>query len=146
MKPTERRYMRAPWNNYRRSAFTLVEVLLVIVIIGVLAGMWVVRLSGRSQEARVARAQADIRGNLSLALDLFEQDVGRYPAVDEGLVALIQDPGSPDWKGPYLKGDLKPDPWGEPYYYAIDPSDPRRYTLSSAGPDGQSGTSDDITE
>lgn len=146
MRTRERRYMVTPWKDYRQSAFTLVEVLLVIVIIGVLAGMLVVRLSGRSQEARVARAQADIRGQLSLALDLFEQDVGRYPAADEGLAVLIQNPGSPDWKGPYLKGGLKPDPWGAPYYYAKDPDDPGRYTLLSAGPDGQAGTSDDISE
>ena len=133
-------------NDPRRDAFTLIEVLLVIVIIGILAGMLVVRLSGRSQEARIVRALADIRGQLSLALDLFEQDMGRYPTVDEGLPALIENPGSQDWKGPYLKGSLKPDPWGTAYNYAKDPDDPGRYTLLSAGPDGQIGTDDDISE
>ena len=129
-----------------KKGFTLVEVLLVVVIIGVLAGMLVVRLSGRSQEAKITRAQADIRGTLSLALDLFEQDLGRYPTVEEGLRALVIDPGIPGWKRSYLKGDLKPDPWGTDYIYANDSDDPAQYTLLSAGPDGQTGTDDDITQ
>jgi len=128
------------------KAFTLVEVLLVIVIIGVLAGMLVARLSGRSQEARITRAQADIRGTLSLALDLFEQDIGRYPTTEEGLEALVVDPGLPGWKRPYLKGGLKPDPWKNAYIYSNDPEDPAQYTLLSLGPDGQMGTEDDITQ
>ena len=129
-----------------RKAFTLVEVLLVVVIIGVLAGMLVARLAGRSEEARVTRAKADIRGSLSLALDLFEQDVGRYPTTEEGLEALATDSGIPGWKRPYLKGGLKPDPWGHPYVYASDATDPTLYTLLSAGPDGQVGTDDDIVQ
>ena len=125
-------------------AFTLVEILLVVVIIGVLAGMMVTRLSGRSEEAKVARAQGDIRGQLSLALDLFEQDVGRYPTTSEGLEALVSDPGVPNWKGPYLKSGLKPDPWGQPYSYSMDERNATIYRLVSAGPDGQLETDDDI--
>jgi general secretion pathway protein G len=128
----------------RGDAFTLVEVLLVIVIIGILAGMLVARLSGRSEEARITRAKADIEGSLSLALDLFEQDLGRYPTMEEGLAMLVENPGVEGWKGPYLKGGLKPDPWGTPYSYVTNPDDPGQYTLTSAGPDKQLGTSDDI--
>ena len=124
--------------------FTLVEVLLVVVIIAVLAGMLVTRLSGRSQEARITRAKADIRGQLSLALDLFEQDVGRYPTTEEGLKALVEDPGIPGWKGPYLKGGLKPDPWGTDYSYSLNSEDLGQYVLASAGPDRQLGNNDDI--
>lgn len=130
----------------RRSAFTLVEVLLVVVIIGVLAGMLVVRLAGRSEEARIARAQADVRGQLSLALDLFEQDIGRYPAAEEGLAALVENPGLPGWKGSYLQGDLKPDPWGTEYSYSPDPDRAGHYILFSAGPDREFGTADDIRQ
>jgi len=126
------------------GAFTLVEVLLVIVIIGILAGMLVARLSGRSEEARITRAKADIQGSLSLALDLFEQDVGRYPTTEEGLAVLVDDPGIEGWKGPYLKGGLKPDPWGTPYSYVNSPEELGQYVLGSAGPDRRSGTSDDI--
>ncbi len=135
--------MSALKRTYRRG-FTLVEVLLVIVIIGILAGMLVARLSGRSEEARLTRAKADIEGSLSLALDLFEQDMGRYPTADEGLAALVGNPGLDGWKGPYLKGDLKGDPWGTAYSYTIDTEDPGRYHLTSAGPDKRLGTSDDI--
>jgi general secretion pathway protein G len=126
------------------SGFTLVEILLVIVIIGVLAGMLVVRLSGRTEEARVARAKADISGQLSLALDMFEQDVGRYPTTEEGLASLVTDPGVPGWKGRYLKTDLKPDPWGTPYAYSGDTPEVGLYSVSSAGPDRRPGTEDDI--
>lgn len=126
------------------SAFTLIEMMLVIVIIGVLAGMAVVSLSGRSKEARVTRAQADISGNLRLALDLFEQDTGRYPSADEGLEVLVEDPGLQGWRGPYLQGVVKPDPWGHEYIYQADPDHPGQYLLSSAGPDGQVGNEDDV--
>jgi general secretion pathway protein G len=134
------------WSRARDDGFTLIEMLLVVVIIAVLAGMVIPHLAGRSEEARVARAQADIRGQLSLALDLFEQDVGRYPSDDENLEALITDSGIAGWKGPYLKGGLKPDPWGTPYIYQLDPEKPRSYVLYSAGPDAQAGSGDDVKE
>lgn len=136
--------MKGQRGSNSKEAFTLVEVLLVVVIIGVLAGMLVTRLAGRTQHARITRAEADIRGQLSLALDLFEQDVGRYPTTEEGLRVLVEDPGAPGWKGSYLKGGLKPDPWGRDYSYSLDPDDPGQYILSSAGPDRQFGTDDDI--
>jgi general secretion pathway protein G len=129
-----------------KMAFTLVEMLLVIVIIGVLAGTVVTSLSGRSQQAKITRAQADIRGSLALALDLFEQDTGRYPTAEEGIMALVRDPGVQGWQGPYLKGGIKADPWGNQYIYQLDSSQTGLYKLSSAGPDGQHGTEDDIRE
>ena len=127
-----------------RAAFTLIEMLLVIVIIGILAGAIVTSLSGRVETSRLTRAKADIAGELSLALDLFNQDNGRYPTTDEGLKVLIENPNLPEWKGPYLKTGLKPDPWGRPYSYELNPSDPRHYVLKSAGPDGQLGSADDV--
>jgi general secretion pathway protein G len=129
-----------------QRAFTLIEMLLVIVIIGVLAGMVVTSLSGRSKEAKVTRAKSDIRGNLSVALDLFEQDVGRYPTDDEGLKVLVTNTDISGWKGPYLKGGLVNDPWGHAYSYSLDSENTNIYVLSSAGPDGQSGNEDDIVE
>lgn len=126
------------------SGFTLAELLLVVVIIGILAGVMIVRLSGRSDDARIASAKSDIKGALSLALDLFEQDTGRYPSTEEGLDALVSDPGIAGWRGPYLKTGLQPDPWGTPYVYQADRV-ARTYALSSAGPDTQAGTDDDVT-
>lgn len=132
--------------NRQARAFTLIEMLLVVVIIGVLAGAVAIGLSGRSQEARYTRATADIAGTLSLAIDLFEQDVGRYPTSDEGLAVLAENnDGIAGWRGPYVKGGLKPDPWGKSYQYSYDATH-NRYTLASAGPDGQAGNEDDITE
>lgn len=127
-----------------RRGFTLIEILLVVVIIGILAGLIATRLSGRTQEARIARARADISGSLSLALDLFEQDTGRYPTSEEGLSALVTDPGITGWKGPYLKDGLKNDPWEMPYVYAFSETESNLYNLYSAGPDQQPNTADDI--
>lgn len=126
----------------RTRAFTLIEMLLVIVIIGILAGSIAVGLSGRSEQARIARAKSDIRTSLGLALDLFEQDIGRYPSDSEGLDALVSDPGLDNWRGPYLRGGLRDDPWGNSYTYSRGPTS---YTVRSSGPDGQANTSDDIS-
>jgi general secretion pathway protein G len=136
---------QTPPPDVARTGFTLIEMLLVIVIIGVLAGAMVTGLAGRSQEARTTRAKADISGTLSLALDLFNQDIGRYPTTEEGLNSLIQDAGVPNWKGPYLQTGLKPDPWGTAYQYEVDPSQPNQFVLRSAGPDMRFGTNDDVT-
>ena len=81
-------------------AFTLIELMLVVIIIGVLAAMVMPRLVGRSEQARAAAAKADISANIPLGLDLFEMDNGRYPSTEEGLAALRANPSSlPNWKG-----------------------------------------------
>lgn len=141
-------------DNISRYGFTLVEILLVVVIIGILAGLIATRLSGKAEDARVARAKADITGSLSLALDLFEQDVGRYPTTEEGLQALVVNPGIQGWKRSYLKGELKNDPWDTPYVYQYVPDggtdasgqtvEGGSYLLFSCGPDRQPNTEDDI--
>jgi len=128
------------------SGFTMIELLLVLVILGVLAVMVVPRFAGRSEQARVTAARSDL-ATISLALDAFEIDTGRYPTRDEGLEALILQPSNAlNWSGPYLKGDQVPrDPWGNPYQY-IFPSTrvSGGYDLYSFGPDGQQGGGDDI--
>jgi general secretion pathway protein G len=128
-----------------RAGFTLIELMLVVVIIGALAAMVVPRLAGRSEEARRGIAEADIKGNVSLALRLYEVDNGRYPSTEQGLTALQTKPnGAPtpkNWKGPYLEQEPT-DPWGQPYQYKYPGSHPPfDYDLSSLGPDGT--TSDD---
>jgi len=122
----------------KNKGFTLIELMLVVIIIGVLVSMVAPRLAGKTKQARVAAAKADIEANISLALDLYEVDNGNYPTTDEGLNALRTKPGSADnWNGPYLKKKAI-DPWGNPYKYASSPAAHNTvdYDLSSAGPDG----------
>lgn len=128
-----------------KKGFTLIELMLVVIIIGVLVSMVVPRLAGRSEEARIAAAKADINANISVALDLFELDNGKYPTTDEGLPALRAKPGSAsNWKGPYLKKEPV-DPWGKKYIYRSPGEHNPDYDLYSYGPDGKEGGSDDIT-
>jgi general secretion pathway protein G len=131
------------------GGFTLIELLLVITIISVLAAVAVPRFFGRSREARVVAARETIVGSLGVAMDLFEQDTGRYPTSEEGLMALIQNPQVVNWRGPYIKSATVPlDPWGNPYRYAYPSqltSSPALYDLISGGPDGTFGSQDDIT-
>lgn len=130
----------------RMKAFTLIELLLVITIISVLAGVVVPRFFGRSQEARISAAKQTVFGTFGIALDLFEQDTGRYP---ETLDALIVDPGVRNWHGAYIKSASIPlDPWRNEYKYSY-PSEltdsESMYDIVSAGPDGSFGSDDDIT-
>jgi len=135
----------------RQRAFTLIEILLVATIIGILAAMVVPRFVGRSKQALIARAKGDI-ASIGLALDLYELDTGGYPS-GESLDALAsREPPSDvdrasgrEWNGPYLKRGVPNDPWGRPYAYKRESAHAQDYDLSSAGPDGQLGNDDDVT-
>lgn len=120
--------------------------MLVVIIIGALVAMVLPRLAGRTEQARIQAAQADIRSNIATALKLYELDNGSFPSTSEGLNALLNKPGdSRNWNGPYL--EKKPvDPWAREYKYE-SPGGHRAqdYDLYSTGKDGQSGTADDIT-
>jgi general secretion pathway protein G len=130
----------------RRQAFTLVEMLLVLVILATLAAIVIPRFAGRSEQARVTAAQSQI-GSFQLALDAFEVDNGFYPPSSPGLNALVQQPNNaPDWRGPYLRKGVPPDPWGNPYTYEYPGRrNPDGYDLMSMGPDQRVGGGDDIT-
>lgn len=124
-----------------RKGFTLVELMLVVIIIGVLVAMVAPRLAGRSEQAKIAAARADINANLASALDLYEIDNGSYPEKLDDL--MVKPANAANWKGPYLK--KKPtDPWGNPYVYKY-PGTHGDYDLMSYGRTGMEGGSDAVT-
>ena len=133
-----------PATPYQKShrAFTLVEILLVVTIIGILAALVIPRIAGTGERARVTAAQADINGGIKSALGQYEVDNGYYP---KSLQDLIQQPSNAkNWHGPYLD-NLPLDPWQNPYvYYYPGKHNPTSYDLLSVGPDGKEGTDDDI--
>lgn len=133
-----------------RRAFTLIELLLVMVILAVLAALVIPRFAGRSEEAREKAALTQIKGNFGTALDMYETDNGSYPTTAQGLDALRQEPSAAPqpkhWKGPYMKNEIPSDPWGNAYVYrSPGTQNPKGYDLLSMGPDGREGTEDDVT-
>ena len=134
---------RARFGTHR--AFTLIELLLVLVILGILAAVVVPKFSGRTEQARVTAATTQI-STFGTALDSFEVDNGYYPKGKSGLMDLVQQPrDAQNWKGPYLK-DIPNDPWQKPYVYqAPGKHNVTSYDLASMGPDGRENTEDDVT-
>ena len=134
-------------NRMRRSAFTLVEMLLVVVIIGILAAIVIPHIAGRAEQARETAARADI-ASLSTALGIYDVDNGGYPKGRNGLQSLVQRPSNAqNWHGPYLEGktSVPLDPWNNPYVYECPGKhNPSGFDLMSMGPDGRIGGDDDI--
>ena len=130
--------MKSFGHRKNNGGFTLIELMLVVIIIGALTAMVMPRLAGRTEQAKVSAAQADVSANIATALKLYELDNGRYPSTEDGgLQALLNKPGNmPNWAGPYL--EKKPvDPWGHEYQYKA-PGVHRTYDydLFSIGHDG----------
>lgn len=126
----------------RLSAFTLIELMLVVIIIGALVAMVMPRLTGRGEQARMAAAKADIGANIATALKLYELDNGGFPSTEEGLAALLARPSSANnWRGPYLEKNPL-DPWGKEYKYVSPGQHRADYDLFSQGKDGVESTDD----
>lgn len=127
----------------RRHGFTLLEIIVVIIVLALLAGLVAPQIFGRVSEARGATARTQIE-LLGTALDNYRLDNGAYPSTEQGLGALREKPARApipaNWRGPYLRKDVPNDPWGRPYIYRF-PGDRNAgsYDLSTLGRDGKSG-------
>mgnify|MGYP006309410887 FL=1 len=131
-------------NRMKRRGFTLVELMLVVVIIGVLAGVVLPRLVGSTELAKINATKSQL-SILETTLYNYQLQVGKFPTTDEGLKALVEDPGEEGWRGPYLKQRKIPkDPWGNPFVYVKEAKRGIDYDLSSWGPAEIEGTEDDI--
>lgn len=133
-----------------RSAFTLIELLLVLVILVVLAGIVVLNFGSVTSKKNDAKAKTDI-ANLETALEMYKSDMGDYPSGQDGLQALITQPGNAangngtKWNGPYVKRGLPIDPWGRSYVYAYPGThNTNGFDLYSTGADGNEGGGDDV--
>jgi len=125
------------------SGFTLLELLVVILIIGLLTGIIGPRLMGQIGRSEVTTARAQIAA-LDKAVEAYRLDMGQYPSKEQGLRALVSPSTTPDrWRGPYLKGAVPLDPWGSPYQYRMPGGGGRDFDIVSLGRDKASGGSGD---
>ncbi len=128
------------------AGFTLIEMLVVLVIIGLIMGLVGPRVLNYLTDARVKAAKLQIEA-FSSALDLYYLDTGKYPSGNEGLNALVRRPGGIEvWNGPYVKGGTIPlDPWGHAYIYRA-PAERAPYEIISLGSDGREGGTDSAAD
>lgn len=128
--------------NYKKHAgFTLIEVMVVVVILGILAAIIVPRIMSRPEQARMVKVKQDILSTMN-ALDLYKLDNGIYPSTDQGLKALVTKPSTPplpnNWKSDGYLQEVPVDPWGETYQYM---NDDEKIRLFSYGPKGKDSNS-----
>jgi general secretion pathway protein G len=124
----------------RSAGFTLLEIMVVVIIIGVLAATIIPQFMGTTHDAKVSAAKADV-SQLENALERFNLHMDRYPTMDEGLKVLVEAPAGEDkkWRGPYIKL-LRPDPWGNQYQYRVPGMHhTTTFDVWSRGADGQDG-------
>jgi general secretion pathway protein G len=134
--------MRARIERARSQGFTLIEIMVVVVILGLLAAIVAPNVIRRIDDAQIAKARQDIR-SFETALNLFRMDNFKYPSTEQGLQALVVQPNDPtirNWKpGGYLSGGLRKDPWGNDYQYVSPGQHGMEYDLFTLGADAQEG-------
>ncbi len=125
--------------KHQQTGFTLLELLVVLGIIAMLAGIVGPQVMKHMGESKTKAAKVQVE-DLSASLDMYKLDLGRYPTTDEGLNALVESPdSSKPWNGPYLKKSKVPvDPWQQPYHY-VSPGEHGKFDLFSYGADGKEG-------
>ncbi|MGO8678093.1 MAG: type II secretion system major pseudopilin GspG [Limisphaerales bacterium] len=138
--PPRRRAAPDTGTERRLAAFTLIEIMVVVVILGILAATLIPQFIGTTHDAKVSAAKAHV-AELESALERFYIHMDRYPTMDEGLKVLVEPPMGDDkkWRGPYIR-ELRHDPWGNPYQYRIPGvRHPASFDLWSRGADGVDG-------
>ena len=128
----------------RERGFSLLELLAVLVILGILAGVFAPKFLGQAESAKRKAAKLEI-DQIGQSLDLYKLEMGKYPTSQEGLAALVTAPsGTTNWNGPYLKKTTVPkDPWGNEYKYTSPGDQNRPYDIVSLGGDGKEGGDND---
>lgn len=128
------------WNRVsRQSGFTLLELLVVMVILGLLVGYVAPKYFAQVGKSEVKTARAQIEA-LEKALDMYRLDTGHYPTTEQGLAALnVKPQNEPRWSGPYLKKDVPLDPWGKAYIYKVPGEKGTEFDLMSLGKDSRPG-------
>ncbi len=124
------------------AGFTLIELMIVVVILGLLATAIMPRMLNRPEQARRAKAKIDIR-NIESALALFKTDTGRFPTTSEGLQALVSNPGVKGYNSDCYLDKVPVDPWGNKYVYLSPGLHSKDYDLESYGKDGEDGGTED---
>ncbi len=131
--------------NRKEAGFSLIELLIVMVILGLLAALVAPKMFGKAEKAKQNAAQAQI-AYFESALDTYRLDVGKFPSIEQGLQALRMNPDeSKKWEGPYLPKEIPLDPWGNPYVYK-HPGEHGYYDLISYGADGLPGGEGENTD
>jgi len=134
--------MRKNMRQLHRAGFTLIELMIVVVILGILATIIMPRILGRPEQARRMKAKIDIR-NIESALALFKTDTGRFPSTSEGLEVLVTDPGIKGYSSDGYLDKMPLDPWSGKYIYISPGVNGKDYDLESYGKDGEDGGTGD---
>jgi len=133
--------MKTQLSKKTSAAFTLIEIMVVVIILGILAATIIPQFMGTTQDAKISAAKSQI-AELESALERFYVHMDRYPTADEGLNVLVDPPANDDgkkWRGPYVK-QLRNDPWGNPYQYSFPGAHhPTSFDIWSRGADGADG-------